>query len=59
VEVMVNGQSAEVSYAGGYPGAVDAYQVNFRVPSGITSGTAALYLTSAWIPGSEVRIAIR
>jgi hypothetical protein len=59
VEVRVNGQSAEVLYAGGYPGAVDAYQVNFRVPSGITSGTAALYLTSAWIPGSEVRIAIR
>ena len=59
VEVMVNGQSAEVLYAGGYPGAVDAYQVNFRVPSGVASGTAALYLTSAWIPGPEVRIAIR
>jgi len=60
VEVMLNGESVGVlQYAGGYPGAVDAYQVNFRVPSAVASGTAALYLTSAWIPGSEVRIAVR
>ncbi len=32
VEVTVNGKAAEVLGAVGYPFAVDAYQVNFRVP---------------------------
>jgi uncharacterized protein (TIGR03437 family) len=32
VDVTVNGKSAEVLAAVGYPGAVDGYQVNFRVP---------------------------
>ena len=59
VEVTINGQPGEVLYAGGYPGAADAYQVNFRVPSGIVPGTATLQLTAAWIAGSEVRIAMR
>ena len=34
VQVLVNGNSADVLYAGGYPGAVDGYQVNFRMPDG-------------------------
>src|SRR5690242_4293063 len=33
VEVTVNGKSAEVLAAVGYPGAIGGYQVNFRVPS--------------------------
>jgi uncharacterized protein (TIGR03437 family) len=36
VEVSVNGKAAEVVGAVGYPGAVDGYQVNFRVPSDTT-----------------------
>jgi uncharacterized protein (TIGR03437 family) len=59
VEVLMNGQASAVLYAGGYPGATDAYQVNFRVPSGLSPGTATLQLTAAWIPGSEVKIPIR
>jgi uncharacterized protein (TIGR03437 family) len=59
VEVYVNGQSAEVLWAGGYPGAVDAYQVNFRVPQRAGAGAASLQLIGAWIPGSEVSIAVR
>lgn len=31
VEVTVNGNLAEVLYAGGYPGAVERYRVNFKV----------------------------
>ncbi len=58
VEVIVNGAPAEVLYAGGYPGAVDGYQVNFRLPSGITPGQASLQISVAWITGSEVKIAI-
>ena len=59
VEVLVNGKPAEVLYAGGYPGAVDRYQVNFRVPDGITAGMASVQLSSAWITGPEVKIPIQ
>ncbi len=59
LEVTVNGVPAEVLYAGGCPGAVDGYQVNFRLPSGITPGQASLQISAAWIPGSEVRIPVQ
>jgi hypothetical protein len=59
VEVLVNGQSAEVLGAVGYAGAVDGYQVNFRFPAGIAAGTASLNLTAAWVPGSAVTIATK
>jgi hypothetical protein len=59
VEVTLNGVPAEVLYAGGYPGAVDGYQVNFRLPSGITPGTARLQVSAAWIAGPEVLILVQ
>jgi len=59
VEVVVNGTSSEVLYAGGYPGAVDRYQVNFRVPDAVSSGMASVHLTSAWIVGGDVKIVIQ
>jgi len=59
VQVLVNGNAGEVLYAGGYPGAVDGYQVNFRLPDGTTPGQAALQLTSAWIAGPAVNIPVQ
>jgi uncharacterized protein (TIGR03437 family) len=59
VAVFVNGQAAEVLGAVGYPGAVDGYQVNFRVPAGTVSGTAAIQVTAAWIAGPQVQIPIQ
>ncbi len=59
VEVMVNGAPAEVLYAGGYAGAVDAYQINFRLPADIRPGSASIHMTAAFVAGSEVRIAIQ
>jgi uncharacterized protein (TIGR03437 family) len=59
VTVKVNGKTAEIVGAVGYPGSVDGYQVNFRVPPGITSGVASVQLTAAWIPGSAVSIMVR
>jgi hypothetical protein len=59
VEVLVNGKSSQVLYAGGYPGAVDGYQVNFQVPDTATPGMASVQITSAWIPGPEVKMAIQ
>ena len=59
VEVTVGGAAATVLYAGGYPGAVNAYQVNFRVPDGVQPGTANIQLSAAWITGSQVKVAVR
>jgi hypothetical protein len=59
VEVLINGQTGRVLYAGGYPGDLDRYQVNFRMPDTIVSGTASLQLTSAWIAGAEIGIAVQ
>jgi uncharacterized protein (TIGR03437 family) len=59
IEVTVNGNSAEVLFAGGYPGAMDAYQVNFRVPPGTLSGTASLGLTAGFVAGSAVNIPVQ
>src|SRR5579862_757573 len=59
VDVTVNGASATVSYAGGYPGALDGYQVNFTLPAGLASGPASLQLASSWIPGDAVNLPIQ
>jgi uncharacterized protein (TIGR03437 family) len=59
VDVTVNGQSASVINAIGWPGLVDAYRVDFVVPAGTASGTAAIQLTSAWITGPGVTIAVQ
>ncbi len=59
IDVTINGQPAEVLYAGGYPGTTDTYQVNIRVPSGITSGPGSLQISAAWIVGPEVKIPVQ
>ena len=59
VQVLVNGNAVDVLYAGGYPGAVDGYQVNFRLPESTTPGQASIQLSSAWIVGPEAKIAVQ
>ncbi|MBI3696472.1 MAG: hypothetical protein HY238_16735 [Acidobacteria bacterium] len=59
VEVLVNGKPAEVLAAVGLPGAVDGYQVNFRVPPDTARGTATIQVTAAWIAGSEMKIGVQ
>jgi uncharacterized protein (TIGR03437 family) len=59
VEVAVNGKAAEVLSAAGFPGAAGGYQVNFRVPSDIAKGPASIQLTSAWVSGTAVGIAVQ
>jgi hypothetical protein len=58
VEVMVNGQSAEVLSAAGIPGAVDGYQVNFRMPADAAKGMATIQVNAAWVAGAPVNIAV-
>jgi uncharacterized protein (TIGR03437 family) len=59
IEVTVNGKPAEVLSAVGYPGVVDAYQVNFRVPPDTAKGSASIQLSAAWILGTAVAIAVQ
>jgi uncharacterized protein (TIGR03437 family) len=55
----VNGKPADVLAAVAYPGSVDGYQVNFRVPSGTAKGTATVQISAAWIAGIPVNIPIQ
>jgi len=41
-----------------FPGAVDGYQVNFRLPSDTGEGTAAIQVTAAWIAGARGTIPV-
>lgn len=59
IEVKVNGNSAEVLGAVGYPGSLDGYQVNFRVPQDTAKGVATIQVSAAWIAGTAVRIAVQ
>jgi uncharacterized protein (TIGR03437 family) len=59
VSVTVNGKTAEVLSAVGYPGAVDGYQVNFRLPSDTPKGTVSIQVSAAWIPGAPVSIPVQ
>lgn len=58
VEVLVNGQAVAAETAVGWPGTVDRYRVDFKVPDGIAAGPATLQLSAAWIKGGMVRVAV-
>ena len=59
VDVLVNGQAAEVGNKIGWPGFENVYRVDVRVPDGIAAGMATLQLSAAWIPGAPVNIPIQ
>jgi hypothetical protein len=59
VAVMVNGKAAEVLGAVGFPGAVDGYQVNFRVPTETGKGVATIQVSAAWMTGTTVNITVQ
>jgi uncharacterized protein (TIGR03437 family) len=59
IGVTVNGSRAEVLAAVGYPGALDGYQVNFRVPPDAAKDSATVQVSAAWVPGVPVKIAIQ
>ena len=59
IEVKVNGNSAEVLGAVGFPGSLDGYQVNFRMPPGTAKGVATIQVSAAWIAGPAVQIAVQ
>jgi uncharacterized protein (TIGR03437 family) len=59
VDVTLNGRPAEVINNIGWPGLVDTYRIDFRVPDGTTAGMASIQITAAWIAGTAVGIAVQ
>ena len=59
IGVSVNGQSVQVVNAIGWPGLVDTYRVDFRVPEGTAGGAATVQISAAWITGPAVSIAVQ
>jgi uncharacterized protein (TIGR03437 family) len=70
VDVIVNGAFGSVINATGWPGLVDTYRVEFRVPAGTaavdvgfpgvpSAPVARIQLSAAWITGGSVNIPIR
>lgn len=58
IAATFNGASADVLYAGGYPGTSTAYQVNLQLPANVQPGTATLLLTSAWQSSAPIQIPV-
>lgn len=59
VTVTVNGKPAEFVAAVGYPGAMDGYQINFRLPADTAKGTATIRVSAAWITSAPVSIEVQ
>jgi uncharacterized protein (TIGR03437 family) len=59
VAATVNGEPAEILAAVGFPGAVDGYQVNFRLPSDTAKGIARVQFSAAWISAAPVNIPVQ
>jgi uncharacterized protein (TIGR03437 family) len=58
VEAMLDGQAAEVVFAGLAPGFVGLYQVNFRIPEGAPDGLLDLVFRVEGRAGPAVRIPV-
>lgn len=59
IAVLVNGREAEVVNKLGWPGLVNTYRVDFRVPDDISSGIMEVQLSVAWVAGAEVSIPVQ
>jgi uncharacterized protein (TIGR03437 family) len=59
VGVKVNGQAAEVINKIGWPGLVDTYRLDFRIPDGTGVGTVTVQVSAASIAGAAVSIPVQ
>jgi len=58
IVVTVNGRPAEIIAAVGFPGSVDGYQVNFRLPSDLGTGEVSVQISAAWVESTAWPITI-
>jgi uncharacterized protein (TIGR03437 family) len=58
VQVTVDGQSADVSFAGLTPGGVGLYQINFAVPSTARSGKLEVVITQNGVSANTTRLLV-
>jgi uncharacterized protein (TIGR03437 family) len=59
VTVTVGSKPAEVINKIGWPGLLDTYRLDIRVPDGITAGFAPIQLTAAWMSGPAQSIPVQ
>jgi uncharacterized protein (TIGR03437 family) len=59
VDISINGQPAQLINAIGWPGSVDSYRVDFRVPAEAANGMAAIQISAAWIPSAPVSVMVQ
>jgi hypothetical protein len=59
VEAVFGTESVPVLTKIGWPGQVNTYRVDVRIPSGAVTGEAGVQLTAAWIPGGVFRVPVR
>jgi uncharacterized protein (TIGR03437 family) len=59
VEVLVGGRAAEVVNKIGWPGTIDTYRVDFRVPTGTPAGMASIQISAAWVAARDVHIPVQ
>ena len=57
--MTVNGKTAEVLAAVGFPGSIDGYQVNFQLPPDTPKGSVVIQVSVAWLVGSPVNILVQ
>jgi uncharacterized protein (TIGR03437 family) len=58
VRVTIGGVPCEVQFAGLAPGFVGVYQVNFRVPAAVSSGSQDLVIAAAGVASPTVKIPV-
>ena len=58
VEVTVDGQPAQVSFAGLTPGGVGLYQINFTVPQGVKTGKLDVVITEDGVPANATKLIV-
>jgi hypothetical protein len=56
IEVLVNGSPATVIFAGGEPGRVDVYEVEFRLPGNVKSGRNTVQVRAGYVLGAPFEI---
>jgi uncharacterized protein (TIGR03437 family) len=57
-DVTISGIPAEVVFGGLAPGFAGLYQVNVRIPTGISSGAQSLVMTSGGVRSNQVKVQI-